>query len=749
MQEEDSKYEKYLEKVFEAKDDYYYINLETKEVIPEHMSVVRIDEATLDYVYHYDILQDIEGNLITEDKVTRVFDCSKGIITYQKPGYVVVMKNLITGEKIYESDYYSLVLASKDGYNLLRTYLGNKEYYEYVLINPRGEKVFKTKSLEKISYSLDNFEGFLRLYQKGKDYIDFKEKMVLAKGYELKKSSKIYSVEECKYTKEIENLLDKFKISKEIKILVKGYLEIKKRMIHLRYNDMFLEVLLTGKDEERAIIATLEGKILYNDRIEYFYLWRIESEFNDEVIMIPSSLDIHNNISYYDARGNLVSRFFNVSGCLWVDKTLANLYKLGKITNLGQEKNYSGRRKLSFKIDGKTYETSGEFKSNRLKVRDENGLIGFIDDNGKVGIEPQYYEADDFYYGTAKVKRKNNNEVDIEVININGEVLSPDDEAKRKEFNRYYSGTFKRPYTLSFTKQLEYTNYKEAKDFWGNDVYYYYDIRNSRLLRSKYELVRQYENYLVYLVKKAFFNEKGYYVVDKRTKEKTFLGSLGVNTRFCDEYFVVDDITYYPQDELINLGYFNLFYRQLKKGIRLVSKDEYLKNRIITLEGEDLKEKKQEDEKALLESQRADLLRRKKENAALEQEKATLLAKIKDLEAKQHNLHIRHSLAVPGDFYVELDGYKVINPKYIKELKDYDLLTYDFSNFSLKGVNFKETNAAINPQNVYNKDISGADLSDVTLLSYDFRDVNMEETTFTNEFVHTYQESVLKLKKKK
>ena len=46
MQEEDSKYEKYLEKVFEAKDDYYYINLETKEVVPEHMSVVRIDEAT-------------------------------------------------------------------------------------------------------------------------------------------------------------------------------------------------------------------------------------------------------------------------------------------------------------------------------------------------------------------------------------------------------------------------------------------------------------------------------------------------------------------------------------------------------------------------------------------------------------------------------------------------------------------------------------------------------------------------------
>lgn len=141
MLDEDILYKKYLESVFESSDEYYYFNPETKAVVPEHMSTKEIDDANLDFVFRNGILQDIEGNLITEDEVTRVFECSNGIITYQKPGYVVVMKNLITREKIYESDYYSLVLASKDGYNLLRTYLGNNEYYEYVLINPRGEKV--------------------------------------------------------------------------------------------------------------------------------------------------------------------------------------------------------------------------------------------------------------------------------------------------------------------------------------------------------------------------------------------------------------------------------------------------------------------------------------------------------------------------------------------------------------------------------------------------------------------------------
>lgn len=758
--DEDILYRNYLKDVFEPVDEYYYLNLETKEVVPEYMSIVRIDEATLDYVYHYGVLQDIEGNLITEDEVIKVCDCSKGIITYQKPGYIIVMKNLITGEKIYESEYYSLVLDSRDGYNILMIYLGNKDnVYEYAIINPRGEKVFSTKSASKISYSLDIVDDYIRLYQKKKSYIDYKEKIVLAKGYKPKKSSKICSIDVSDYSLELDRLLDRFKLAEEVKKIIKRHFDESNRNAYLRYNDTFLEVLLTGKGDERAFIATWDGNILYNDKIEYFYRWRIESEFNDELIMIPSSLDIHNNISYYDTKGNLISRFVNVSDWVHVDKNIADLYKLGKITNLYEEKEPSGGRwKLSFKIDGKAYETYGEFKCNRLKVRDEKGLIGFIDENGLIGFidgngkiiaEPQYYEADDFYYGTAQVKWQDSNSKHIEMINTDGEVLTKNDNDKRKEFDHFYSGIFKMPYILPFPKQLEYTNYKEAKDFWGNDVYYYYDIRDSALRMSKYEPIRQYENYLVYLVKKAIFSESGYYVMDKRTNEKTFLGPLGANTRFCDDYFVIADITYYPLDELINLGHYSLAYKKLKPGVRLVSKEEFIKEKKMASLREDPREKWSLEKRLDFERKKAELIREQKELEALEQQRDLLLAKIKELENKERQLHLLHSLTVPSDFYVELNGYKVINPKYIRELTDYDLLTYDFSNFSLKGVNFKDTNAAINPQKVYNKDISGADLSDVTLLSYDLRDVNIDGTTFTNEFVQTYQESVLKLKRNK
>ena len=83
MLDEDILYKKYLEKVFEAKDDYYYINLETKEVIPEHMSVVRIDEATLDYVYNYTDLMNIKGEVLSNEMVTKVYGESKGLICYQ------------------------------------------------------------------------------------------------------------------------------------------------------------------------------------------------------------------------------------------------------------------------------------------------------------------------------------------------------------------------------------------------------------------------------------------------------------------------------------------------------------------------------------------------------------------------------------------------------------------------------------------------------------------------------------------
>lgn len=83
MLDEDILYRNYLKDVFEPVDEYYYLNLETKEVVPEYMSVVRIDEATLDYVYNYTDLMNIKGEVLSNEMVTKVYGESKGLICYQ------------------------------------------------------------------------------------------------------------------------------------------------------------------------------------------------------------------------------------------------------------------------------------------------------------------------------------------------------------------------------------------------------------------------------------------------------------------------------------------------------------------------------------------------------------------------------------------------------------------------------------------------------------------------------------------
>lgn len=750
MLDEDILYRNYLKDVFEPVDEYYYLNLETKEVVPEYMSSNRVSQASLDYVYNYTDLMNIKGEVLSNEMVTKVYGESKGLICYQSGDKIFII-NLKTEEKIYSRECSRLV-TSLDGYHLIETWYGDTpSSYEYSLVNPLGEVVFKDSSKDRKEFRLENNRGLIEVSLKNFDGVLYKEEMRLPLGYEEKKESRIRRVFDNSFTKEIKDITEKYNLPEELKKCLNKYDLPYSAKIKVRYNSSFLEIFLVGKLENRYTVVTRSGKVIYDRKISSLIInTEVVALFNDEKVYIPKILSRNEEVFYFDKDGKKISHFVNVNDWLKMDKTFYKVYQDGVLKNFqAKSSSFYNGVPVSFEINGKRYFTSNRYHCNRLLIRDEKGLYGYLDEFGGFAVWPEFLEAYDFVDGIASVKKRGVDGYYGCRINTDGELLSKNECEILTQMNKRYARPYKLIDVFGPLKQIYAIYYQEKSDFFGHDIYFYYDFKDNEIKKSKYELVMQYENYLVCLVKKSFTYQSGYYVMDKRTKKMKYLGSLGTSMWFYEDYFVVEGITYYPADELINLGHFNLFYRQLKKGIRLVSKDEYLKNRIITLEEEDSKEKKREEEKALLESQRADLLKKKKENAALEQEKATLLAKIKEVEAKQHNLHILHSLAVPGDFYVELNGYKVINPKCIKELKDYDLLTYDFSNFSLKGVNFKGTNAAINPQNVYNKDISWADLSDVTLLSYDFRDVNMEETTFTNEFVQMYQESVLKLKKKK
>lgn len=150
---------------------------------------------------------------------------------------------------------------------------------------------------------------------------------------------------------------------------------------------------------------------------------------------------------------------------------------------------------------------------------------------------------------------------------------------------------------------------------------------------------------------------------------------------------------------------------------------------------------------AELEKERVELLRRKKEYMKLEEEKALLQNKIKELEARQRKLHIKHILPLPADFFLLANDFKYINPRYLKDLRDYDLMMADFTDCMLRNTNLSGTNAVIDPQKVYEKDLSNSNLSEVTLINYDFHGVRIENTIFTDDFAEVYQGDVIKSKR--
>lgn len=79
MLDEDILYRNYLNDVFEPVDEYYYLNLETKEVVPEYMSSNRVSQASLDYVYNYTDLMNIKGEVLSNEMVTKFMEKVKDL----------------------------------------------------------------------------------------------------------------------------------------------------------------------------------------------------------------------------------------------------------------------------------------------------------------------------------------------------------------------------------------------------------------------------------------------------------------------------------------------------------------------------------------------------------------------------------------------------------------------------------------------------------------------------------------------
>ncbi len=90
-------------------------------------------------------------------------------------------------------------------------------------------------------------------------------------------------------------------------------------------------------------------------------------------------------------------------------------------------------------------------------------------------------------------------------------------------------------------------------------------------------------------------------------------------------------------------------------------------------------------------------------------------------------------IAVDEDvFFIEVDDHKEINPMFINYLSIIDMRGFSFKNVKVSGVNFNNSNALIDPQEVYQKDMSNSLFRGMDFNIADFAGVNIKNSDFTD-----------------
>lgn len=83
---------------------------------------------------------------------------------------------------------------------------------------------------------------------------------------------------------------------------------------------------------------------------------------------------------------------------------------------------------------------------------------------------------------------------------------------------------------------------------------------------------------------------------------------------------------------------------------------------------------------------------------------------------------------VPEILFEVCEDHLVIKPEYVDKLIYFKLLGISFDNVDIRGIDFSNTDANINPQTVYNKDLSDCDLTGIVFGFADFTGVNITNT---------------------
>ena len=747
MNSDDKKYQEYLRSIFVDDYEAYYLDTETKEAIPVNKTTVGIKNIGTFWVLKGNDVLDFNGNSLLPGKFDKICNASDGICVAAKNGFTYII-NLYTKKIVYYTKYEYVCL--KDDY----TTFWDKANDVYYLFGPKGNEIHRSTAPITVDITRDNKIAIVRYSLYFKSYDNPGKKIIFdisyPEGYEERYKSDYHS-EYLNYGTSfsyVNDLFEKFQVPCEK--IASLYPLASYVTLDLHYNDTFLVIQAFSSMDysKKVIIATKNGNILFNKNFE--------KRFSKEIIFDDKNLAIfglnyeNEDIVFYDEFGNISAKLTNPKDLILVDSTFLKLYRrhIPVLHDVKPCKTITDKRKIEFKIGSETYYTSSKFCCGKLLIRDINGNYGYLGEEGFIDIEPQYRYATDFIDGCAAVSNYPENYLNriLSFIDINGIKVNSRPEPLG---SNTYEGKFKNSYKMPEDEQRRYLTYSVNKRTLLKPTYTFYDYSSYIKRTTKLKPCRQYDNFLIGKLENDMFKPNGYYALDKSTGDFIYLDELGVFTDFYDNYFVINSTTYYPKDSLINLGDFNIRYKRLKRNAKIMSKEDYLLSLKESTTKEDLDEKSKEEER---EQQREE--QRKKERELLLEKKKLLedcqrrinqkLSEIMDIKAEIKRLKIYHMTPIPNDFFVELNGVKRINYSYVADLKYYDLFSVDFTGCMIRDIDFSDTNACLNPQEVYNKDMSNGNYSDVTILNYDMTGVNIENAVFTNDFINAYQEGILK-----
>lgn len=451
-----------------------------------------------------------------------------------------------------------------------------------------------------------------------------------------------------------------------------------------------LDQFYIGKFEENiAVITSLEtglkGYINTQGKIISPAKWgRRSSDFKNGMARVTSTEK--------DTLGK--SGFINIQGKLVIPCSSLDFYEFNDdvvCLNEGSLMKYydkEGNMLFSSSL------TSPTFQEGLVKYGNSNGKYGFKNKKGEIEIKARFDRVDNFSNGYAHLEGKT-------YIDLSGRKVK----LVSHEYDsvKYEKGILKNIYYNSVTKKYDKFSCIPYEDL------------------GDYLLCLKDNEYVIYSKATGVYTSTGINYDRSKKNIYTFQNLLCINNNLfylqpqgcinlSDVISIPDMISYNENSNIMD-------YETFKVNI-LKDKDFY--DRIIA-----------ENEQAKAKKIRQTIIKVKESQDKKRQE---LIEQMKNLTEQLDSLNASAgSLSqIDGSLLLtKVDDHFEIKKEFIKHLSYLDLSYIDFTNVKVSGVDFSGTNADLDPQRVYNKDMSNSNYKGLNFTSKNFNGVNIKGSNFT------------------